>query len=59
MRSSEDSMSMATDFIHEHEFVRVIMGRSKLKARPRKEPEKPPIELKKAARGQKAGRLNP
>ena len=34
-------------FIHEHEFVRVIMGRSKLKARPRKEPEKPPIELKK------------
>ena len=34
-------------FIHEHEFVRVIMGRSKLKVRPRKEPEKPPIELKK------------
>merc|ERR1712100_262304 len=41
-------------FIHEHEFVRVIMGRSKLKARPRKEPEapivlkKPPVPKKKA-----------
>ena len=40
-------------FIHEHEFVSVIMGRSKLKARPRKEPEKPPIELKEASGAKK------